>query len=114
MRGGEGGGLRAWGHAVCGREGVGGGDQSMWGRRVPEHRLSVAQVAICSIHGMRIVAPASELEGAPSVIEAVWVGETDVSPGSAVLRVTGLHPEDVLRDTGLNGHRQAAHAAGCA
>ncbi len=54
-----------------------------------------------------------ELEGAPRVIEAVWVGEANVSPSSAVLRLAGLHPEEVLWDSCLNGDGQTAHAAGC-
>jgi hypothetical protein len=38
----------------------------------------------------------SEAESAPGVVEAVGVGEANVGASSAVLGVTGLHPEDVL------------------
>ena len=53
----------------------------------------------------------SEAEGTPSVVQAVGVGEADVAAGGAVLRVAGLHPEDVLGDAGLNGSGEATHAA---
>jgi hypothetical protein len=54
----------------------------------------------------------SEFEGAPRVVEAVWVGEADVAAGGPVLGVAALHPHDGLGDAGLGGHREAAHAAG--
>ena len=67
------------------------------------------------VHGMvrGQASRSSEPEGAPSVVKAVRVGEADISPGGAILRVARLHPEDVLRDSGLNSHGQTTHAAGC-
>ena len=53
-----------------------------------------------------------EPKGAPRVVEAIWIREPDITPGSAILRVPGLHPEDVLGHTGLNGNGQAPHTAG--
>ncbi len=56
----------------------------------------------------------SELEGAPRIVEAVWVGEADVAAGGQVLGVAAprLHPHDGRGDAGLSGHSEAAHAAG--
>ncbi len=53
----------------------------------------------------------SEAEGTPSIVEAVRVGQANVAAGRAVLCVPRLHPEDVLRDTGLGGDGEPAHAA---
>ena len=56
-------------------------------------------------------AECSEVEGAPVVVEAVRVGETDIAPCRAVLSVAGLHPHNVLWYAGLGGDGEAAHAA---
>ena len=58
-----------------------------------------------------MVAKVSEFEGPPGVVELVRVLETDVAAGSAVLGVSGLAPENVLRDPSLDGDGQATHAA---
>ena len=77
----------------------------------PESRL----VQVRQVH--RIVlerrSHSSKPEGAPSVVKAVRVGEADISPGGAILRMARLHPEDVLWDSGLDSDRQSTHAAGC-
>ena len=59
----------------------------------------------------RVGATGLEAKGAPRVVEAVRVREPRVAASGAVLRVAGLHPEDVLGDASLRGDREAAQKA---
>ena len=55
---------------------------------------------------------ASEAEGAPGVVEAIWVREADVAAGGRRLRVAALHVEDGLGKAGFGSDGEPAHAAG--
>ena len=74
-------------------------------------RLWLVVEVVTGEAGSGEVMQVSEVEGPPGVVELVRVLETDVAAGSAVLGVSGLAPENVLRDPGLDGDGQATHAA---
>ncbi len=81
----------------------------------PQKRGATGQLTHDGQTGVSSIARSwiSKVECSPGVIEAVWVRQADVVPGSVVLCMATLHPQDGFGDSRFSVYGESSHAAGC-